>query len=246
MLDLSRVFTTLFWLVALLNTTSTWAQTAENSSVFSAPTSIKLQYDFEGVIGSPYKGSAELQWQRDANSYTSQLAIRKFGISLQTWTSKGTFGTQGLEPARFGSKRLGSEEISANFVRAANKVTFSAGTPDAVLAQGAQDQLSIFMQLAGILAADPQRGATGTAIKMQAIGDRYAEHWSFKASPPETIKLPGGSFLAIKMTHEATVERRQKLELWYVPAMNYLPLRIRITEDNGDYLDMLWASSQKP
>lgn len=246
MLDLFRFFSPSLILLALLNTTATWAQPAEKSPAFDPPASVQLQYDFEGVIGSPYKGSAELQWQRDAGNYSSQLSVRKFGINLQTWTSKGTIGTQGLEPVRFGSKRLGRDEISANFVRAANKVTFSAGTPDAVLAQGAQDQLSIFMQLAGSLAADPQRGAPGATVQLQAIGDRYAEHWHFKANALETIKLPGGSFPAIKMTHEATAERRQRLELWYVPAMNYLPLRIRITEDNGDYLDMLWTSSQKP
>ena len=207
---------------------------------------VRLGYDFEGVISSPYTGSAELLWQHEGGSYTSQLVVRKFGLSLQTWTSKGTLTAQGLEPLRFISKRLGKEEVSAHFARAQGKITFSAGTPEAALEAGAQDQLSVFMQLASLLAGKPAQWTPGKAVIFQAVGDRYAERWTFKAGALEPIKVPGGTFPAIKMTHEPTAERSQKLELWYVPSVGYLPLRIRITESNGDFLDLLWTGSQKP
>lgn len=212
----------------------------------SIPAAVRMSYDFEGVISTPYTGSAELLWLREGSSYTSQLAVRKFGLSLQTWTSKGALTAQGLEPLRFGSKRLGKDEISANFLRPQGKITFSANTPEATLEAGAQDQLSVFMQLASVVAGDPQQWTEGKTIAFQAVGDRYAENWTFKAGALEPIKVPGGTFAAIKLTHEPTAERSQKLELWYVPSVGYLPLRIRITESNGDFLDLLWASSQKP
>ncbi len=210
------------------------------------PAPVRLHYDVQGVVSAPYSGSAELLWQREGNSYTSQLVVRKFGLDLQTWTSEGSLGPQGLEPQRFVSKRLGQSAVNALFLRPQGMVRFSANTPDAPLEAGAQDQLSVFMQLSSLLAADPQRLAPGQKLAFQAIGDRYAERWSFAASAPETIKLPGGSFSAIKLSHEPTAERNQKLELWYVPGMGYLPLRIRITESNGDFLDLLWSDSQKP
>lgn len=212
----------------------------------NVPPAVRLSYDFEGVISTPYTGSAELLWQREGNNYTSQLVVRKFGLSLQTWTSKGTVGAQGLEPLRFVSKRLGKDEISANFVRPQNKITFSANTPEAALEPGAQDQLSVFMQLASIVAGEPGQWTAGKAVTFQAVGDRYAESWTFKAGALEPIKVPGGTFPAIKLTHEPTAERSQKLELWYVPSVGYLPLRIRITESNSDFLDLLWTNSQKP
>ncbi len=210
------------------------------------PASVRLQYDVDGVISVPYSGSAELLWQRDGNNYTSQLVVRKFGLALQTWTSQGGVGPLGLEPQRFVSKRLGSDAINALFLRPQGTIRFSAGTPDAPLEAGAQDQLSVFMQLAALLAGEPQRANPGQKLMFQAVGDRYAERWSFQAGAPESIKVPGGSFSAIKLTHEPTAERSQKLELWYVPSMGYLPLRIRITESNGDFLDLLWASSHSP
>lgn len=212
----------------------------------SVPPAVRLNYDFEGVISSPYTGSAELLWQREGSSYTSQLVVRKFGLSLQTWTSKGELTAQGLEPVRFVSKRLGKDEISANFLRPQGKITFSANTPEAPLEPGAQDQLSVFMQLASVVAGEPGQWTAGKTVTFQAVGDRYAENWTFKAGALEPIKVPGGTFPAIKLTHEPTAERSQKLELWYVPSVGYLPLRIRITESNGDFLDLLWTSSQKP
>lgn len=205
---------------------------------------VRLNYDFQGVISSPYTGSAELLWQHDGNSYTAQLVVRKFGLSLQTWTSKGTLTAKGLEPMRFISKRWGKEEVSAHFARTQGKISFSAGTSEAPLEAGAQDQLSVFMQLAGLLAGEPPQWTPGKAVTFQAVGDRYAEHWTFKAGALEPIKVTGGTFPAVKMTHEPTAERSQKLELWYAPSVGYLPLRIRITESNGDYLDLVWANSQ--
>jgi hypothetical protein len=212
----------------------------------NAPPPVRLSYDLEGVISTPYTGSAELLWQREGSTYTSQLLIRKFGLNLQTWTSTGTVGAQGLAPQRFASKRLGKEEVTAHFGRPPGKISFSANTPEALLEAGAQDQLSVFMQLASVLAGEPQQWVAGKSIAFQAVGDRYAERWSFKAGAPESIRVPGGTFPAIKLTHEPTADRSQKLELWYVPSVGYLPLRIRITESNGDFLDLLWTGSQKP
>lgn len=223
-----------------------WLPALAQPQTVSVPPAVRLSYDLEGVISTPYTGSAELLWQREGSGYTSQLLIRKFGLNLQTWASTGTVGAQGLVPQRFVSKRLGKEEVSAHFGKPPGKISFSANTPEAALEAGAQDQLSVFMQLASLLGGEPQQWVAGKSVAFQAVGDRYAERWSFKASALEPIKVPGGTFPAIKLTHEPTAERSQKLELWYVPSVGYLPLRIRITESNGDFLDLLWTGSQKP
>lgn len=204
-----------------------------------------MTYEFEGIISAPYTGTAELVWQRDGNAYVTQLFIRKFGLDLQTWTSKGAVTAQGLEPDVFLSKRIGSDEINARFLRPQSKIKFSDNTPDAALQRGAQDQLSVFMQLAGVLAAAPKQWTAGKTITLQAVGDRYAEVWTFEASAQESVKLPSGAVPAVKFTHAPTAERSQKLELWYAPSAGYLPLRIRITESNGDFLDLLWSGSPK-
>ncbi|WP_138513787.1 DUF3108 domain-containing protein [Rhodoferax bucti] len=225
------------------------APAADAALPFKAPAPVRIAYDVEGVIGSPYTGSAELVWAHDGKRYQSQLLIRKFGLTLQAWTSQGALGERGLEPDIFTSKRLGQSEINARFQRTTGRVVFSEGTPDAALQSGAQDQLSVFMQLASLLAGSSTSrpvADTGPAISLQAIGDRYAEQWSFKASKPEAVKLAGGSVQAVKFTHEPTAERKQRLELWYAASQQFLPVRIRITESNGDFLDLLRAVGPNP
>jgi hypothetical protein len=229
-----------------LQASPAFAQSANTDAAlrFKAPAPVRMAYDVKGVISSPYTGSAELLWDHDGKRYQSELLIRKFGLTLQKWTSQGSVGQRGLEPDKFTSKRLGQSEISASFQRAAGRVSFSEGSPDASLQNGAQDQLSVFMHLAGLLGGLGSTGAAGKSLGLQAIGDKYAEQWSFLMGAAETIALPSGSVQAIPFTHEPTAERKQRLEIWYAPSLQFLPVRIRITESNGDYLDLVWANSQ--
>lgn len=204
-----------------------------------------MSYDVIGRLGTTaYSATAELVWTRDGKNYQTQLLVRKFGLTLQAWTSTGKLTPSGLEPEKFGSQKIGQAEIFAYLERDTSRVRFSAGTPNAPLQRGAQDQLSVFMQLASLLGGAGTTATSGKAISMQAIGDRYAEQWSFHPSAPETVKLPSGMLQAIKLTHEPTAERKQRLELWYAPTPHYVPVRIRITEANGDYLDLVGANTQ--
>lgn len=241
---ITRRVTTCVCAIVLALAPVAWAQ--EPAQRFTFPASVRLSYDVDGKISSPYSAEAELSWLREGEKYTSQLAVRKFGLNLQVWTSKGALTVRGLEPMRFDGKRLRSDGVSALFAPDQGKVTFSAGTPDAPLQAGAQDQLSVFMQLASLLAGDPTRWTQGKSVSFQAIGDRYAENWTFTIAGQETIKVPGGELSATRLTHEPTAERSQKLELWYAPSLGFIPIRIRITEGNSDYLDLRWTDSRKP
>lgn len=240
---------TLFALLATFYTAALAQQTPApgKTTGFSAPASVRLTFDVQGSGSSSYSANAELAWQREESRYSSQLTIRKFGLPIQVWSSNGAISSAGLEPLRFDSKRLGGKEVSANFIRAQKLVVFTANTPDAPLRPGAQDQLSVFMQLAGLLSGGTigTNGAVNGLLAFQAVGDRYAENWDFQIGSQEQIVVPGGSFSAWKLTHHPTAERHQKLELWYASSLGNLPIRIRITEENGDSLDMRWVESTK-
>lgn len=230
---------------------SSWAQSSAaeaapaSAALYQTPPSARIAYEVDGRIGaSTFSGNAELVWTRDGKNYQTQLLIRKFGLTLQAWTSAGRLTARGLEPETFSSQKIGQAEIFAYFERDANRIRFSAGTPNAPLQRGAQDQLSVFMQLASLLGGTGTPASAAKAISMQAIGDRYAEQWSFHPSGPESVKLSSGTLQAMKLTHEPTAERKQRLELWYAPTPHYVPVRIRITETNGDHLDLVGANTQ--
>jgi hypothetical protein len=149
-----------------------------------------------------------------------------------------------LEPIRFSDKVR--SEVAANFERAKGKVSFSSDAPDVPLQPGAQDQLSLFMQMGAMLAGDPARFTPGTQIPFQAIGPRSSEWWVFKVSETELLKLPGGELRAIKLSRDANGESDPRGDVWLAPDMGYLPVRIRLTQPNGDFVDQLLHSAQKP
>lgn len=210
------------------------------------PNPVRLKYDVKGETksGIPYFASGELVWNHDGKNYDSRLHVSMLFIS-RTQTSKGALTAQGLEPLRFGDKGTGRSEVAAHFEREKNKVSFSANTPDVVLTTGAQDQLSVFMQLAALFGGNPNRLTQGVVLSFQAIGPRSAENWVFKVGGTETLKLPGGEVSAIKLVRDSVGDNDAKGEIWLAPSLGYLPARIRLTQ-GGDVVDQLWRSTQIP
>ena len=106
------------------------------------------------------------------------------------------------------------------------------------LLAGAQDRLSIVMQLGALLAGDPQRYPPGAVITVQMVGPRDADIWSFNVEGEEHISLPAGDFAARKLTRTPRKPFDDRLELWVAPEIGYLPVRIKLTQSNGDFADL--------
>lgn len=204
------------------------------------PGSVRLTYQVQ-ANKFPYQLSAELLWQRAGTAYSARLAFNALGLS-RVQTSRGLIGARGLEPIRFSDKYR--SEVAAHFVREQGKVTFSANTPDVPLLTGAQDRLSILIQLAGMVASAPTRYPPATTVPIQTIGPRDADTWVFTVGETETLSLPGGDQAALKLVRNPRQEFDQKVEVWLAPALDYLPARVRITEANGDFVDQKWLRSE--
>jgi hypothetical protein len=65
-------------------------------------------------------------------------------------------------------------------------------------------------------------------------------------SAEDTITVPGGTLRAIKLTREPGGDYSTKAELWLAPALAYLPAHIRLSESNGNVLDLQWTDSTSP
>ena len=209
------------------------------------PGSTRLRYKVHGVIkGFQYYVNGELLWLHDGKTYDARLEISHFLLGARVQTSKGQVTLDGLEPLRFGDKVR--SEVAAHFERQKGRVSFSANTPDAPLQALAQDQLSVFMQLAAMFAGDPSRIQAGMPLPFQAVGPRSSENWVFQVGKSEILKLDAGPVPAVGLVRERTGEYDTRVELWLAPGLDYLPARIRLTQSNGDEVDMQWISSQKP
>ena len=213
-----------------------------SASTYAVPGSLSLKYQVTSNK-VPFSLNAALDWRQDGESYTARLAFGAFGIG-RVQTSRGQITAEGLAPLRFSDKYR--SEVAAHFVREKGKVTFSANTPDAPLLTGAQDRLSIVMQLGAMMAGDPDRFPPATTIAVQIVGPRAADIWLFTVENEEMLTLPGGQQLARKLVRNPRQEYDQKVELWLAPALGYLPVRMRITESNGDFADQKWLASEAP
>lgn len=212
---------------------------------FTSPSSGKLLYTVNFTIKTVLnRGQAELTWQHEGDNYALGLLAKWRIFSLFEQASVGRLSPQGLLPARFSDKRFRKSELAAHFDHAQGKISFSANTPDAVLQAGAQDRVSIILQLAGLLAADPANYPPNSTLNLQTVSAREAEPWLFTVNEPETLNLPEGPQLAVRLTRNPRREFDQKVELWFAPALNYWPVRFRFTESSGEYVDAQLQSSQ--
>lgn len=189
----------------------------------------------------PYSLSGELVWRQEEQQYQASLSFGAFG-QTRTQTSRGRIGASGLEPERFSDKFR--SEVAAHFNWSQGKVTFSANTPDAPLLSGAQDRLSVLVQLAALVAGAPQAFPPATTLTLQTVGPRDADLWLFTVGGMEALVLPGGTVQGLKLTRNPRQPYDQQVDIWLAPELGYLPARIRILEANGDFIDQQWQASE--
>jgi len=211
------------------------------------PTPVRLLYDGRGEERGfiKYAASAELLWLPVGDAYSARMEISAWGLRVRTWTSKGTLGDSGLLPTRFGDKPRGPEQAT-HFQRDKGIISFSANNPDVPLLAGAQDKLSALLQLSAMVAGAPEQYWSGSAVSFQAADAHRAEQWVFKVGAMESLELPGGTLDGLKLSKDPTVEFDQRIEVWLAPRHQYLPVRLRITEPNGAFADLLWRNTQNP
>ena len=231
--------------VAGVSAPSTTAAAPSAVGGFRPPVGARLRYDLQGIAkGFGYSAKAELLWQPDASQYESRLEVSHFLLGSRVQTSQGQITAEGLAPRRFGDK-VRSEQ-AAHFQRDKGLITYSANTPDTPLLAGTQDRLSVFIQISGMLLAEPQRWGPGAVMNFNTTSARDSEPWAFQVAGMEQLKMPYGTLEALRLVRQEQKQYDQRVELWMAPSLEHLPVRIRITQTSGDQVDLLLRSKEPP
>lgn len=221
------------------------AANSASATAYTVPGSVRLKYSVTGGKGNlSYTAGAELLWLQDGSTYEARLKVGAFLIGSRQFTSTGRMTADGLAPLRYADKTR--TEVAAHFDRDRQRVTFSANTPEAPLQSGAQDRVSVFVQLGSMIAGEPAKYPAGTTISLQIIGPRATEVWVVTVDGEEKLNLPGGELSALKLTRGISRDFDVKTEFWLAPTLGYLPARIRFTQANGDYVDQAWRATEAP
>ena len=214
-------------------------------ATFVWPAPVLLNYELSGTSkGVKYTANASISWKHQDNSYQLRHEIKAFLFGNRSQTSAGQIGAAGLLPTRFGDQFR--QEQAAHFDRAKGILIYSANTPSQAIEEGAQDRVSLFVQLAGAMAGTPSLRAEGQQFGFQVVSAKQADMWTFAVLGPEKIKLPLGEVDSLKIHRIPRNEYDQKLELWLSPSHGYVPARLRITQANGDVIEETLKSLGKP
>lgn len=210
------------------------------------PGSVRLKYTLNGEAKKQaYHALGELLWLQDGQTYDARLEYSAFLIGSRVRTSSGKITERGLAPVRFADKWR-RRDLAAHFERDKGQVSFSANTPTAPLLPDAQDQLSVLLQLSSLLAGNPAAHGPGTSVTVPVVGPRDMDTWTFTLQGEELLYLPYDNLPAIKLTRNPRREFDQKVEAWLAPSLAYMPVRVRITQPNGDFVEQLLRSVDSP
>ncbi len=196
-----------------------------------------------------YQANGTLVWANQGEHYSASFTISAFLVGKRTQTSSGSIGPHGLQPEHFADTWRG--EKSADFHRqdhadpaaVQGSVQYSNGNTEQPLMPGAQDQVSVFVQLLSLFNAQPH--PPGSTIQLQVSDHRRASIWTFRVDPEETVYAVGNPHQAIKLTQVRTAGQQKLIEMWLAPWKSpsgqsvYLPLRMRISEDNGNFVEQV-------
>ena len=205
-------------------------------TAMALPGSAELKYKATGLSrGLTYHANTELAWYHDGTSYNVRMTLSAFLVGSFVWSSAGQVNAQGLAPTRFAEKKR--TEVAAHFESDKGQIIFSANTPSAPWIKGAQDRATVFIQLAGMLAGDPAAFPPGSSVSLYTVGPRSADVWTFIVEPVEVVNLPAGDMPALKLVRKPRDEYDNKVELWLAPSLGYLPVRSKVTQADGAFVD---------
>jgi hypothetical protein len=213
---------------------------ASAAPAFAWPPSTRLSYKLLGHYRGPVEGTAQVEWLRQGSRYQVHLSTAIGPVLSRHITSEGELTAQGLAPRRFdGEQKL--------LFRAARRWQLRFGPDQVVLSDGkqvpaqpgAQDEASQFVQLTWLFTTQPDRLRVGSAVEMPLAISRRLERWIYDVRGEELLRFPFGEVptFHLKPRREAT-GGDLSAEIWIAPSLQYLPVRIRISDGKDAWIDL--------
>lgn len=216
---------------------------------FPGPAQLHYRLTATDPRSSPAKvltGNGLLSWELNGQQYQlglrTQINVLMVPVTALTLNSDGQIDGRGLLPVRYTETRRGKAPRAINFNRDQRQsITFSASDKSLPLSQGAQDRLSILLQLSGWMRADPQLGKNGNRIEMFVAGVRgEGEIWRFSALGKATVETTLGPLRAWHFKRVTRPDSNDRgVEVWLAPEHGGYPARILFIEPNSTRIDLV-------
>ena len=203
----------------------------------SWPSDTRLTYKLGGNYRGELHGSARVLWQREGTRYHTAVEMSAGLLASLSFTSQGDITEGGLKPevyeenvrGRRRGVRLGEDVRLNNGERIAR--------PEAV-----QDTASQFVELGHRFSTGQVKLVPGAQVNFSMARPGGIDEWTYDVIGEETLHLPRlGPVPTLHLKPRPLSKPRGPIsaEIWYAPSLQYLPVRIRITQGNDNYIDLM-------
>ena len=218
-------------------------------TAFEWPASTRISYALTGNYRGEVNGSAQVEWVRVGSRYQVHLDLivgpSAAPLITRRMTSDGDITPQGLAPRRY-------DQDTKVILQDRRRVTLQFEPGSVVLANGerrdslagVQDTASQFVQLTYVFSTRPEPLKVGDTVDIPLALPHKVDVWSYEVVEEETLQASFGPLPTIHLKPRRKAERRAgelSAEIWFAPQLRYLPVRIRIEQDEGTFVDLMIA-----
>jgi Protein of unknown function (DUF3108) len=214
------------------------------------PIDTRLTYDLGGYFRGDLFGNATVQWTRDSAPTGEGYQVRidlSVGPIKALLTSQGKVSAQGLLPQAYeeqwaGRQRSVTLDATDVVLATGNRIPRPENDGDAPARPASvQDTASQFVELGHRFANGRAKLAEGEVVRIWLARPGGLDAWVYDVGPAETLNLPNiGPVQAFHLRPRPQAKPRGTMvaEMWFAPALQYLPVRIKLTLDKDAFLDL--------
>jgi len=225
--------------------TTAAAPSAPAAPAFEWPPSTRLSYNLVGDYRGPVQGKARVEWLRSGSRYQVHLDVRvgaDFAPLLsRRMSSDGQLTEDGLKPQRYDeeTKVLLREVRRQTILFEPERIVLPRGGVQPPV-PGVQDTASQFVQLTWMFTIQPQLLRPGQTLEMPLALARRVDRWVYDVVGEEVLDLPVGPIKAwyLRPRPQSKTNSDLSVETWFAPSLQYLPVRIRIRQDEASFIDL--------
>ena len=210
------------------------------------PQDTRINLKASGYYRGKVTGSGSVTWQRQQNEYQARVQVG-FGLGGFSMTSQGEVTPEGLNPRIFEEAALGrvrSAQFEPEAITIGNgKRIARAGLPAASGSGSFQDAASQFIELANRFATGRNTLAAGATVSYWLGRPEGLYQYIYDISGPTLLDLPKlGVVSAYHLVPRPIPGLNKEAiygEIWIAPSLQYLPVKIRMRNQAGTYLDLV-------
>jgi hypothetical protein len=211
----------------------------------SWPVDTRLNYRLGGMYRSgELHGDARVQWLRTGDHYESRVDIDVTFLASLVMTSQGDVTPQGLSPRAYEEvRRAGARHVRLE----GDAVVLNDGRrvprPERV-----QDTASQFVELSHRFSTGEEALGVGRSVNLWMARPGGVDLWTYDIVDRESLQLPDlGTVEAFHLKPRQLLNPRGNItaEIWFAPALQYLPVRIKVSLGESTYVDLLVQKIQQ-